>query len=102
MAGETPEECARREMLEETGLTAGNLELISVLYRPQSHSVIYSWLSVVTCQKDAVRLQEGETVDYRWMAPDLFLRLISEEPILKIQYPRYKPYLDRVKEDSHG
>ena len=97
--GETPEECAWREMLEETGLTAEKLELISDNYRPQSHSVIYAYLGVVNCQKDTVRLQEGETVDYRWMAPDSFLSLISEEPILKIQYPRYKPYLDRMKED---
>ena len=105
LAGETPEDCARREMLEETGLKAEKLELISVSYRPQSHSVLYAWLSVVNCQKEAVRLQEGETVDYRWMAPDSFLSLISEEPILKIQYPRYKPYLDQLKENcrmEHG
>ena len=47
--------------------------------------------------------QEGETADYRWMAPEPFLRLIREEPVLKIQYPRYKPYLDRMdsgKEDQ--
>ena len=59
--------------------------------------MIYAYLSVVNCQKDAVRLQEGETVDYRWMTPDSFLSLISEEPILKMQYPRYKPYLDQLK-----
>ena len=89
-------------MLEETGLKAEKLELISVNYRPRSHSVIYAWLSVVNCRKDAVRLQEGETVDYRWMDPGSFLRLISKEPILKVQYPRYKPYLDRLEEDCHG
>ena len=102
LAGETPEECARREMLEETGLKAESLELISIHYRPQSRSVIYAYLSIVSCEKDAVRLQEGETVDYRWIAPDAFLSLIREEPILKIQYARYKPYLDRLKEDRHG
>ena len=100
LAGETPEECARREMLEETGLKAEKLELISVNFKPQSRSVIYAWLSVVSCRKDAVRLQEGETADYRWMAPDTFLSLITEEPVLKIQYPRYKPYLDRLKENG--
>ena len=101
LAGETPEECARREMLEETGMKAENLELISVNYRPQSHSVIYAYLSVVNCQKDAVRLQEGETVDYQWMAADSFFSLISEEPIRKKQYPRYKPYLDQLKESCY-
>ena len=99
LAGETPEDCARREMLEETGLKAEKLELISVSYRPQSHSVLYAWLSVVNCQKDAVRLQEGETVDYRWMEPSAFLHLIREEPVLAIQYPRYKLYLDKLETD---
>ena len=102
LAGETPEEAARREMLEETGLTAESLDLISVNYRPHSHSVIYAYLGIVNCPKDAVRLQEGETADYRWMGADAFLDLIREEPILKVQYPRYKPYLDQIKEDCHG
>ena len=25
-----------------------------------------------------------------------FLRMIREEPVLKVQYPRYKPYLDTL------
>ena len=97
LAGETPEEGARREMLEETGLKAENLELISVTPKPWARSVIYAYLSVVDCPKDAVRLQEGETADYRWTDPASFLELVREEPILKAQYPRYKPYLDTLK-----
>ena len=96
LAGETPEEAARREMLEETGLTAGGLELIGTTRKPRSHSVIYAFLSVVDCEKDSIRLQEGETVGYQWVdAPTLF-RMIQEEPVLKIQYQRYRPYLDQL------
>ena len=98
LAGETPEEAARREMLEETGLAAGELELISTTRKPQSRSVIYAYLAVVNCEKDSVRLQEGETVDYRWVEPGTFFRMIMEEPVLKIQYPRYKPYLETLEE----
>ena len=96
LAGETPEEGARREMLEETGLTADKLELIGTTWRPKSRSVIYAYLAVVDCDKHSVRLQEGETVDYQWMDTQTFLRMIQEEPVLKIQYPRYKPYLDTI------
>ena len=102
LAGETPEEGAQREMLEETGLKAEKLELISVNYKLPSRSVIYAYLGVVNGPKDAVRLQAGETVDYRWMDADSFLRLIRTEPVLKIQYPRYKPYLDQLEENCHG
>ena len=96
LAGETPEEAARREMWEETGLTAEKLELIGTTWRSRSHSVIYAFLAIVSCEKDAVRLQEGETVDYQWVDTLTFLSMIREEPVLKIQYPRYKPYLDML------
>lgn len=97
LAGETPEEAARREMLEETGLTANKLELIGTTWKPQSRSVVYAYLAVVNCEKNSVRLQRGETVGYQWADAPTFFRMIREEPVLKIQYPRYKPYLDTLK-----
>ena len=102
LAGETPEEAARREMLEETGLKAETLSLISITRRPEKHSFLYAYLGTVSCDKSSVRLQEGETVDYRWMALKPFLRFMQEEPILQAQYPRYKPYLDQVIAEEGG
>ena len=95
LAGETPEEAARRELWEETGLTADSLELIGVTWRPESRSALYAWLAVVSCGKDSVRLQAGETSGYQWMKPLAFLGCLREGPVTRIQYPRYKPYLDR-------
>ena len=95
LTGETPEEGARREMLEETGLKAEKLELISITQKPETRSAVYAFMAAVNCAKDSVLLQEGETVDYQWINPAAFLRLIREEPVLAIQYPRYRPYLDQ-------
>lgn len=97
LAGETPEQAARREMFEETGLTAEKLELIGMTWKPKSRSVIYAYQTVVNCDKDSVRLQQGETVGYQWVEAPVFFRMIREEPVLKIQYPRYKPYLDTLE-----
>ena len=96
LAGETPEEGARREMLEETGLKADKMELISITRKPNSRSVVYAFLAVADCAKDSVVLQEGETVDYQWVEPAAFLHRIREEQVLAIQCPRYKPYLDTL------
>ena len=96
-AGENPEEAARREMREETGLEAEMLELIGITRNPKTRSVVYAYLAVVDCAKDAVRLQEGETVDYQWTEPETFFGLIPKEPVLKKQYARYKPYLDQLE-----
>ena len=97
LAGETPEQAARREMLEETGLAAENLTLIGMTRRPKSRSMVYAWLAVVDCDKDSIRLQQGETVGYQWADVPAFFRMLREEPVLKIQYPRYKPYLDTLE-----
>jgi hypothetical protein len=97
LAGETAEEGARREMKEETGLEAGPLEQISVTHWPGSKSVIYAYLAVVDCAKDAVVLQEGETVDYMWVDYPTLMKLIAEDEVLQVQYPRYKPYLDQLE-----
>ena len=98
LAGETPEEAARREMMEETGLTADQLELIGTTLKPQSRSAVYAYLAVVNCEKNSVRLQPGETVGYQWVDVPAFFRMIQEEPVLKNQYPRYKPYLDTLEQ----
>ncbi len=94
LSGETPEEAARREMREETGLTANELELISITRRPGMKSMLHAYLTVVDCDKDSVILQEGETVDYKWVGAKELLSLMKTEPVLQIQYLRYKPYLD--------
>ena len=100
LAGETPEQAAGREMFEETGLTAEKLELIGITMKPQTRSMIYAYLAVVDCGKDSVRLQQGETVGYQWADAADFFRMIREEPVLKNQYPRYKPYLDSVEKQT--
>ena len=97
LAGETPEQAARREMFEETGLKAEELTLIGQTYKPQSRSIVYAWLAVVDCEKDSICLQQGETVGYQWADVQAFFRMIREEPVLKVQYPRYKPYLDTLE-----
>ena len=97
LAGETPEEAARREMREETGLEAETLELIGITRNPKTKSVVYAYLAMVDSAKDAISLQEGETIDYQWTEPKAFLDLIPNEPVLQKQYARYKPYLDQME-----
>ena len=96
LAGETPKEGARREMQEETGLKAEKLELISITRKPDSRSVVYAFIAMVDAAKDSVMLQEGETVDYQWMKLSALRKMIRDEPVLAIQYPRYKPCLDTL------
>ena len=76
--GESPEEAARRELLEETGLTAGTLERYGVYAGPEEHyfypngDEVYNvefayacrdWSGTLTCQ-------EGEVDDLRFFSLD--------------------------------
>ncbi len=92
LAGETPEEAARREKREETGLEADALELIAVTRQPCSRAVTYSYLARVHCDKGAVRLQQGETVGFRWVDRQTLLAMIPGEPVLERQYQRFGAY----------
>ena len=40
-----------------------NSGFFNVAFRDASHSLIYSFITVVDCDKDAVTLQEGENTD---------------------------------------
>ena len=65
LQGEDFETCARRELLEETGLTADSWEY---LYTNVTADTIYQgYLAVTSADKDSVTLQEGETIAYRWV-----------------------------------
>ena len=101
-AGETPEHAACRELFEETGITVQEKDLIRCGTDRGAHWFFRHFAVFAEEPETGIRLQPHETVDYRWMDADSFLRLIHEEPVLKIQYPRYKPYLDQLKEDNNG
>ena len=98
LQNDTPAVCAARELLEETGIRADHLEEVG---RTTTRDTFYvEFLCVTDCAKDSVRLQQGETVDYRWVGAPEFFRLLRTEPVLKKQYPRYKPYLDSLEQQT--
>ena len=76
--GEAPEETARRELLEETGLTAHTLELYGVYAGPEEHyfypngDEVYNVEFAYACRdwSGTPRCQEGEVEDLQFFALD--------------------------------
>lgn len=66
LKGERIIDGAKRELLEETGIVAdGDLEDI---YRIVTDTTIYhGYLCVTAIPKEAIRLQKGETIAFRWV-----------------------------------
>ena len=97
LSGEEPLEAAKRELYEETGLTALNMELVSHVFRDPSHSMFYSFLATVDADKDSVILQEGETVEYKWVDARGFIEYVDSDQAIKTHNDRYKELIEAIR-----
>jgi 8-oxo-dGTP pyrophosphatase MutT (NUDIX family) len=95
--GEEPLEAAKRELFEETGLTPDSLELVDILFKDSSRSMYYSYLVNVSCDKESVVLQEGETTAYKWVDREGFLAYVDSEDTMKAHNQRYEKYINTLR-----
>lgn len=90
LKGETPYQCARRELREETGIRSDELtELGRVV---SGNSVYVEYLCVTDCDKDGIILQEGETIDHRWVSAEE-LRSIGRDELVTDRMQAFVPEL---------
>ncbi len=94
LKGETFIEGARRELLEETGIRADELEMI---YRSMNEETIYQGYFCRTgVPKDSIILQEGETIAYRWVDQDEFRRIYEAGEKFPFELKeRMRPFIER-------
>lgn len=83
LQGETPLECAIRELREETGIVSQNLKEAGKIVSPQTHSIYVEFLCVTDQDKDNISLQEGETIAFRWVSRDKLLTMGENELVTK-------------------
>ncbi len=97
LQGETPLECARRELWEETGIRATALVNVGQI---TSHDTIYmEFLCVTDWDKGAIALQPGETVAYKWVSREELLAMKKSELVTE----RIQKFLkDLQKRESRG
>ena len=67
LANEVPIMCAIRELKEETGIESNDLKEIGRIVHDGHHSIYVEYLCITDWDKNAVVLQKGETVDYKWV-----------------------------------
>ena len=60
-------ECAIRELHEETGIKVDNLLEIQRIVHKNHHSLYIEYLCITEINKDAIVLQDGETIAYKWI-----------------------------------
>ncbi len=95
--GESPEECAKRELFEETGILCESFELVKRTFSKRSPSLIYSYLAKVDCDKNSVVLQEGETTEYKWVDAAGLIEYADSELAIKTSVERYREFYDKIR-----
>lgn len=93
LAGETPLECALRELREETGIAAASLTEVGRVSAPDERAVYVEFLCETDWDKGAVTLQEGETVDFRWVSRDELLDMKRD----KLVTERMQQFIGELK-----
>ena len=97
MKGEDILTAMRREIFEETGITGGKLSPLYRLVREQSHIIFCGHLLITDCDKNGIVLQEGETVAYRWVTKEEFIRWFDEENEIPSVKVRLKDFIDSLR-----
>ena len=75
LKGETPHQCALRELREETGIRPSHLQEIGRLAHDGNHACYVVYLCLTDGDKTAVTLQPGETVAYQWITKEALLQI---------------------------
>ena len=79
LQGENGLEAAIRELKEETGLNADKMKEITRVVHDGHHSLYIIYLCVSDFDKNSVVLQEGETIDYKWVDKETFEKIDENE-----------------------
>ena len=97
LIGENARDCIRRELEEETGIVCDQFEEIGLRIYDEDKTIFYSFACTVDCDKNSVKLQQGETEAYVWMSEPEFIGFVRSDKMIDGQKQRYLSYFKKVK-----
>ena len=92
LKGEDAISCVERELLEETGICSDSVTLIGNTI--SKNTIYFNFLCVTDCDKSSIKLQEGETVAFKWVNEAEFIDFINSTEIIEKQKLRYLNYFE--------
>lgn len=97
LKGENSLQAATREVFEETGISEG---IFKELYRfadKKYRTIFCGYILMTNCRKDSVKLQSGETVDYKWIDADELIKHFHSDECPQPVKERLKDYINSIK-----
>jgi ADP-ribose pyrophosphatase YjhB (NUDIX family) len=96
LMGDSPLDCIRRELREETGIEWTEFEEVSRTVRECYATIFYSYLCTVDWPKDQITLQEGETEGYEWLSEEAFIELLNSDRMIPGQPQRMEAWFRKM------
>lgn len=100
LKGETPLQGALRELREESGIEARELEELYRVVNDRSHAIHHGYLCVTDVSKDSIVLQEGETIGYRWIDREKLIDFYESDACTSGMKERLKEYMDSLRDGN--
>jgi 8-oxo-dGTP diphosphatase len=91
LKGETAEQGAIRELREETGIEvkASDLNLVCSCSYKNGNSIYKCYIVFINKEKTKIRLQEGETIDYRYLPYNEFKQFMKTDDFVHLIRQRF-------------
>ena len=96
LLGESPLDCIRRELREETGIECDEFQEVNRTIRECYATIFHSYICTVDWPKDAVTIQEGETEGYQWLTEEEFIGLLNSGRMIPGQPERMREYYEKM------
>ena len=96
LMGESPIDCIRRELREETGIEWDDFEEVNVTVRECYATIFHSYICTVDWPKDAITMQEGETEGYQWLSEEKFIALLNSGRMIPGQPERMESWFRKM------
>lgn len=97
LKGESKLEAVLREVREETGIDTGKLEEIYQLIYERQQAIYYGYLLKTDYAKDDIKLQEGETIDYKWLTKKEFIEFFDTNQATPTLTERLRDFVDSIR-----
>lgn len=98
LKGESSENGAFRELREETGIIAEQLEFLSRFVKTNGKSIHDQYICITDCDKNSIVLQKGETIGYKWMEKKELLEFMNTKNYVRSHRDRLLRVFDRINE----
>ncbi len=92
LKGEDKLACVKRELFEETGISANDFTELARFVFDDSQCIFHTFLCVTDCEKVSVRLQDGEADAYKWVTEKDFIAFVNSGKMIERQKKRYSKY----------